>query len=192
MSGSSQTIEMIEVMRKRIEVMEAFAAGKPCEWRLLGDNDGWERVSNPSWDWMHCEYRIKPNPEDYLKLHNASGLKVGDRVRVTRKAESHELGWKSGWGSFMDGVIGKSGVITRDGGADGFSVRFPGEGSGDFRRYHYHYPSFVLEKVKALECWVNVYHPWDMTAHPSEEEAIDSSSPSCVRKAVRMREVIDE
>ncbi len=188
MSSSSETIEMIEVMRKRIEVMEAFAAGKPCEWRLLGDNDGWERVNNPSWDWMHCEYRIKPNPEDYLKLHNASGLKVGDRVRVTRKAESHELGWRNGWVCTMDNMVGKVGVISIDDGVHGFRLRF----SGDESSIPLGYPAFVLEKVEALECWVNVYHPWDMTAHPSEEEAIDSSSPSCVRKAVRMREVIDE
>ena len=40
--------------------------------------------------------------EDYLKGQKASGIKVGDKVRVTRKANSHENGWNTFWEKVMD------------------------------------------------------------------------------------------
>ncbi len=78
--------------------------------------------------------------ELYLKHHKACGLKVGDRVKVTRKAESYEKGWDTDWTPSMDGTIGKSALIINDENKLGFEL-----GSKSF------YPFFVLEKIASFD-----------------------------------------
>lgn len=77
---------------------------------------------------------------DYLNGHKASGLRIGDRVRITRKADNAENGWKSYWAPIMDCTVGEIGTIESDDNYYGFKVNVgPG---GDWR-----YPYFILEKV---------------------------------------------
>lgn len=76
---------------------------------------------------------------DYLEGHRASGLKPGDKVRVTRVAEAFEQGWKNEWTDDMDDFIGKKHTIKNDEGVLGFSIE-------DKDGYFYCFPYFVLEK----------------------------------------------
>ena len=83
--------------------------------------------------------------DDYLKGHNNCGLKVGDRVRLIRKAETHEKGWNNGWASEMDKYVNCIGVIVEDNKQLGFAVEFKyPNGNSPL----YNYPYFVLEKVE--------------------------------------------
>jgi hypothetical protein len=88
------------------------------------------------------KYRIKPKPtaEDYLKGHEASGLKVGDRVRVLRKAEGYEGGWVGSWVEDMDETVGHQFTVHADYAINGFSFIKDG--------YEWRFPHFVLEKVE--------------------------------------------
>ncbi len=74
--------------------------------------------------------------ELYLKHHKACGIKVGDRVKVTRKAGSHKNGWDNWWVENMDKMIGNLGVIINDGDTLGFKLSDES-----------YYPFFVLEKI---------------------------------------------
>lgn len=103
--------------------------------------------------WVPCEswtfkYKIgyplrrpKAKPPTYSERQAACGLKVGDRVRVTRSASSYEDGWNASFNSTMENSVGKTGVIERDVGASGFSVRIN-------HGCLWNYPYFVLEKVE--------------------------------------------
>lgn len=73
----------------------------------------------------------------YLKLHNASGIAVGDTVKVLRKAKDYEMGWDLVWVSGMDLRVGKTYEVADDLGCEGFRLG----GGGVF-------PFFVLELVK--------------------------------------------
>jgi hypothetical protein len=68
------------------------------------------------------------NKEQYMKGHEASGLKPGDRVRV-REAEDHENGWyytaKTSTGK--DRYVGTEQVIDEDNGWEGFWLGDPGD-----------------------------------------------------------------
>ena len=77
--------------------------------------------------------------EKYLEGHKNCGIKVGDRVRVTRKAESYEGGWGFMWAETMDALIGKTLPVLEV---------FPEDGvmCGSFM-CAYIFPYFVLEKI---------------------------------------------
>lgn len=122
----------------------------PPGYRLLYEgeniNDKCLYCSTDDTEWTKCDNWIWPKafllyccPEDtvesYLDGHRASGLKVGDRVRVTRKALDREGGWDNDWTSDMlDGAIL---TIESDNKERGFRM---GEDT-------FCYPYFVLEKV---------------------------------------------
>jgi NADH:ubiquinone oxidoreductase subunit len=76
----------------------------------------------------------------YLAMQEACGIKVGDAVRVLRKAEGGEMGWNQVWVSEMDKYVGEDGVVGECYGSNGFLVQFPG-GKG------WRFPFFVLEKI---------------------------------------------
>lgn len=50
--------------------------------------------------------------EKQQKWINKHNIKVGDKVRITRKAESRENGWNACWVSSMDKNVKKTGIIT--------------------------------------------------------------------------------
>ena len=76
----------------------------------------------------------------YDKLHDAiikaTGLKVGDTVKVLRKAESYELGWKTCWVSMMNPSVGKEYKVRK---IDSFGATL---NDGHF------FPLHILEIVK--------------------------------------------
>lgn len=75
----------------------------------------------------------------YEAMQKWSGLKVGDKVRVTRAADQFEMGWKNGWVHTMDDSIGKTYTVYQLNGSLGIRLaEFPN--SVDF-------PFFVLEKI---------------------------------------------
>jgi len=74
--------------------------------------------------------------DDYLAFHKASGLKIGDTVKVTRKAEDYEMGWKDIWASYMDDYVGHTYKITGDGDFYGWELD-----------NKYTFPTFVLQKI---------------------------------------------
>lgn len=88
--------------------------------------------------------------EKWIKENN---LKVGDLVRVTRKADSHEDGWTNLWAQDMDKAVGEVGTVSHI--PSDFrecSIEVDVLGIGLFL-----YPYFVLEKVKQK------YVPFDLS-----------------------------
>ena len=88
--------------------------------------------------------------EKYLEGHMNCEIKVGDRVRVTRKAESYEGGWDNSWAYSsipevpgMDAYVGAEGVVAFDGGENGFGIDAGLEKDGAL----FGFPYFVLEKI---------------------------------------------
>lgn len=53
--------------------------------------------------------------EEYARLQDmwveVNGIKVGSRVKVTRKAKNFESGWGTGWTEDMDATVGKVGCV---------------------------------------------------------------------------------
>jgi len=80
--------------------------------------------------------------KEYVENHKASGLSIGDEVRIVRKAESKEGGWEDVWVKEMDKFIGKVGRIKDDYGGYGFLVELHDEDTRSFT-----FPYFCLEKV---------------------------------------------
>lgn len=80
--------------------------------------------------------------ETYLLNHKASGLKVGDSVRVTRVVANWAGGWQNVWAEEeMDQFVGRVVTITGDHGTHGFLLS-----GGDCQ-----FPYFVLELVDSAE-----------------------------------------
>jgi len=81
---------------------------------------------------------------DYLKNHKNSSLKIGQKVKLLRKAENYEKGWGNSWNLFMTKNVGKIGIITHDDGEYGFVVDFG-------NTYYYSYPYFVLINLRIVK-----------------------------------------
>lgn len=82
-------------------------------------------------------------------LEEQRKFKVGDKVRVIRKARSFENNWNNSWNGTMDKAINEIGIITRDVGMQGLSIKF-GVDSDIYNtdcNQEYQFPYFVLEKV---------------------------------------------
>lgn len=80
--------------------------------------------------------------EKYLEGHRNCGIKVGDQVRVTRRAESDEGGWGNVWVGQMGRWVGKKVFVVEDFGIMGFGV-----GINKRSVWNLSYPYFVLEKI---------------------------------------------
>lgn len=86
--------------------------------------------------------------EKWIKENN---LKVGDLVRVTRKADSHEDGWANLWAQDMDEAVGRVGTVSHiSANLAELGIGVDAPGVGEFM-----YPYFVLEKVE------QEYAPYD-------------------------------
>lgn len=77
----------------------------------------------------------------FISFHNASGFKVGDKVKITRKANTYEMGWNGCWDSAMDACINKIGEIVGDINNHGWRVKFTDVNMWDL-------PDFILQKVE--------------------------------------------
>lgn len=76
----------------------------------------------------------------YVEDQNKCGLKVGDRVKVVRKEESYEGGWRNMWVTSMDNYIGRTFEVLQIAGAHGIGLC----DEGLFNCF----PYFCLEKVE--------------------------------------------
>ena len=74
----------------------------------------------------------------YLTMQNACGIKVGDKVKVLRKAEDNEMGWKNNWSESMNKYIND----------DIYSVAHINELGIHLDTYRA-FPFFVLEKIES-------------------------------------------
>lgn len=94
----------------------------------------------------------------YIKYQKASGLKVGDKVKVLRKARDHENGWTNGWISDMDLMVGNTYVIDHISDWGGVTLKEWG------------FPFFVLEKIspKTME-YLNHLGKWVKSKNEPEE-----------------------
>lgn len=70
-----------------------------------------------------------------------SKLKVGDVVKITRKAEDGENGWDNTWVEEMDIFVGKNGVVVDIPSDEGVKVYCLEAGD------YYLFPKFVLKKI---------------------------------------------
>ena len=81
----------------------------------------------------------------YLDDHKKSGFKVGDIVKITRKAQSDENGWSSVWNDSMNYLVGLEVEINLDNGNTwGFQIKTTNGST-------WNVPWFILEKVEDSE-----------------------------------------
>ncbi len=88
-----------------------------------------------------------PKRVSYLAGHKKCGIKIGDKVKVKRKAESWESGWGNSWTDCMDSAVGRIGKVEGDNKMYGFCLAFrPPKSKPDPSGFSF--PYFILEKVK--------------------------------------------
>ena len=63
----------------------------------------------------------------YLEGHKNCGLKVGDKVIVTRVAKTGEKDWENYWEDIMNETVGKEGIIKNDYERRGFLLKMKNE-----------------------------------------------------------------
>lgn len=78
--------------------------------------------------------------EAYLTLHRKAGFKVGDRVRLCRRAASYGLGWRESWDPAADQYVGQELIVLADAGMDGY-VTYTSDGNT------YNFPFYALDYV---------------------------------------------
>ena len=66
-----------EETKKAIEVMQAYVDGKEIECRCKDRGEQWVYTVHPSWDWVALEYRVKPQPREWLTWIKDGQLKGG-------------------------------------------------------------------------------------------------------------------
>lgn len=82
------------------------------------------------------------NKEDYLKAHKASGIEVGDKVKMLRNPVTNEQGWDNYWGPVdYHGYVGKYYKVVSDRKEKGFGVE-----RSDSRSFSL--PWFVIEVIE--------------------------------------------
>lgn len=81
--------------------------------------------------------------KEFLGFHNASELRIGDCVRITRKAEDHEMGWCSNWFPVMNKLVGNTYTIVGNGKELGWVI-------SDNNNITWHVPDFILQKVDGV------------------------------------------
>lgn len=58
-----------ETAKQQAEVMIAFAEGKPIQYMIFANNGiEWTDISEPLWDWIRFDYRIRPAEPKKVKL----------------------------------------------------------------------------------------------------------------------------
>ena len=94
------------------------------------------------------EKSYEERQDEWLKANDIAG---GDKVKIVRRAESHEDGWDNTWPALMDDDVGKVGFVVEDNGDKGIVV--------DTENGHWSYPYFVLEKFKDEPAYI----PFDLS-----------------------------
>lgn len=86
-----------------------------------------------------------PSNPDYLLNQQATGLRVGDYVKIVKISTGHEGGWSMGWNSYMSeqlGTVHKIAEVVEEHNWAGFYLE---HSNGSI------WPYFVLEKVATAE-----------------------------------------
>lgn len=96
------------------------------------------RADGDSTVWYYPSFVLRKH------MHELGKLKIGDKVRVARKASGFSNGWHADWNNDMDQTIGQVGTIVQADEATGYQVSLYG---GENVRTWW-YPSFSLEKVE--------------------------------------------
>lgn len=126
--------------------------------------------------------------EEYLEKQKACGLKVGDKVKVLRKAEDDENGWEAWWLPEMDNFIGNTFEIIDECKAEGFVL------IDNYTKENFSFPYFVLEKAEKeifFSEWVECNLTWSH-AYDEETEEENCFYYSEFRKAGTQIEYLDE
>jgi len=93
-----------------------------------------------NWEYIEDPQDIKKTPEElYMFFQERQGLRVGDRVKVMRKAESHAKGWRNSWTQVMTNCIGGTYTVRRINSRHGIGLVDVNQA----------FPCFVLKKVKS-------------------------------------------
>ena len=108
--------------------------------------------------------------DDYLAFHNASGLKVGDTVKVVRIAKDYEMGWGDIWSGYMNDFIDRTYKITGDATWYGWELN-----------NKWTFPTFVLQKVD--------FTPAPQPAPATEEIVINKDSAVVNGKVLTKKEI---
>ncbi len=83
----------IEQTKETIRVMDASINGMEVESKLIGTYD-WVLDKNPSWNWLNCDYRIKPTAT--LRPWTADEVPLGAWIRYKRALHDRSiLAWTS-------------------------------------------------------------------------------------------------
>lgn len=87
----------------------------------------------------------------YKVMQAASGIKVGDKVKVLRMAKDYEMGWREVWAATMDEMVDKSFKTTR--------LTEQGVYCANKHGNSYCFPFFVLEIVEKAkqEKMIDIY-----------------------------------
>lgn len=54
-------------IREKIEIMQAYERGEQMQ--IQKSKNIWEDIENPGFDWITCNYRVKPKPPVYPKTY---------------------------------------------------------------------------------------------------------------------------
>jgi hypothetical protein len=57
----------MKTTQEQIKVMQHFANGGVVEYVIAGYN-GWLPTTQPSWDWIHCDYRVGQPKKKQVKM----------------------------------------------------------------------------------------------------------------------------
>lgn len=92
-----KTISLIELLSERIRVMEAALDNADIEAKYFTNSDPVWRDTDPCWDWINNDYRVKPKkprtltayPDTALPSYEA--IEVTDEVHAALKAAGIEI-----------------------------------------------------------------------------------------------------
>lgn len=75
---------IMKTTKEMIEVMQAYGRGENIE--CFNDKKQWRDVNNPTWDWLHNDYRVKPKfvhfdtAEEFLAAQREHGKTVRCKI----------------------------------------------------------------------------------------------------------------
>lgn len=82
---------IMKTTKEMIEVMQAYDRGEQIEC-FNDDYERWKDVDSPIWDWLHNDYRVKPNyvPFDTAEEFLAAYRKHGEFLENKENGEKNE------------------------------------------------------------------------------------------------------
>lgn len=88
-------------LKEKVEVMEAFHAGKAIEWRWIGETGEWSETEKPLWEFACCNYRVKPYDKpptrNDLAMNYDQMIEVLQAAKAGKAIEWQWIGETGGW-----------------------------------------------------------------------------------------------